>query len=144
MLALLFDVAHAAPDYFASVANKALRIQGNAQLSQDTNSEVILALEQQVKRVMGADPTLPLNVSSIRDREDPELLRILFLAVIGNFTSAASAEWSQPCALVINAETGGVELKEFAQTESLALKVVVVLLVVVQLHRKIVDTKKDP
>lgn len=99
--------------------------------------QAVSALEQQVKRVMGADPALDLNVSALRDRPDPELLRILFLAVLGNFTSAAAPEWNQPCRLVVDPTTGVVTLHDSRQVESLALKVVVILLVAVELQRKL-------
>ena len=80
---LLLAGARAAPEYFASVANQALRLQGGPLLGGDMHAEAVLGLEQQVKRVMGADPSLDLNVSALRDRPDPELLRILLLAVLG-------------------------------------------------------------
>lgn len=125
----------AAPDYFPSVANQVLRMQGKALLGEDMQQMAVRELEQQVKRVMAADPALPLNVSSLRDRPDTELLRILFLAVLGNFTSAAAPEWGQPCRLVVDPNTGKVALEDPPPMESIALKVVVVLLVAVQVHQ---------
>ena len=103
--------------------------------------QAVATLEQQVKRVMGADPALDLNVSALRDRPDPELLRILFLAVLGNFTSAGAPEWNQPCSLVVDPTTGLVALHEAPQNESLALKVVVILLVAVEMQRKLAETQ---
>jgi hypothetical protein len=125
----------AAPDYFPSVANQVLRVQGKARIGSDTQTLAVRELEQQVKRVMAADPSLPLNVSSLRDRPDPELLRILLLAVLGNYTSAISQEWGQPCRLVVDPLSGSIQLEDEPPTESIALKVVVVLLVAVQIHQ---------
>lgn len=128
-------IGFAAPDYFPSVANQVLRVQGKAKIGEDTQTLAVRALEQQVKRIMAADPSLPLNVSSLRDRPDPELLRILLLAVLGNYTSAVSPDWEQPCRLVINPLSGKIQPEDKPPTESIALKVVVVLLVAVQLHQ---------
>jgi hypothetical protein len=132
----------ATPDYFASVANQALRLQGGALLGGDLHVQAVTELEQQVKRVMGADPSLPLNVSALRDRPDPELLRILFLSVLGNFTSAAAPDWNQACRLVVDPTTGRVALQEAPLTVSISLKVVVVLLVAAQMLRKMADAQQ--
>ena len=69
----------AAPDFFASVANSALSMKGGATLA-SLDSIPIARLEQQVKRIVGADPSLPLNLTSARDLSDPALLRALLLA----------------------------------------------------------------
>ena len=127
--------SYAAPDYFPSVADQVFRVQGRAKIGSDTQTLAVRELEQQVKRVMAADPALPLNVSSLRDRPDPELLRILLLAVLGNYTSAISQDWGQPCRLVVDPLSGSIQLEDEPPTESIALKVVVVLLVAVQIHQ---------
>jgi hypothetical protein len=132
LVACLLPKAAAAPEYFASVANQALRLRGGALLGGDLHVRAVAELEQQVKRVMGADPGLELNVTALRDRPDTELLRILFLAVLGNYTSAASQDWNRPCSLVVDPMTGLVRLQEPAPMETLALKIVLVLLVAVQ------------
>ena len=142
-LTLAKHTALATPEYFTSVANQALRLQGGALFGGDMHVQAVIELEQQVKRVMGADPALDLNVSSLRDRPDPELLRILFLAVLGNYTSAAAPDWNQPCRLVVDPTTGRVALHEAPPTVSLSLKVVVVLLVTVQIQRKMAEAQQQ-
>lgn len=137
-------ITEAAPAYFPSVANQVLRIQGKATLSDDVQTLAVRELEQQVKRVMGADPALPLNVSSLRERPDPELLRVLLLAVLGNYTTAAAPNWGQPCRLVIEPLSGKVALEDTPPTESIALKVVVVLLVAVQIHQALARVEHEP
>ncbi len=122
----------ATPSYFSTVANQVLRMQGGARLGGDLDVSAIYQLEQQVKRVMGADPSSNLNVSALRDAPETELLRLLFLALLGNFTSAAGADWNRPCSLVVDPMTGLVRLQEPAPMETLALKIVLVLLVAVQ------------
>lgn len=140
--------AGATPEYFASVANQALRLDGGAALGGDLGVQAVRELEQQVKRVMGADPALDLNVSALRDRADPELLRILLLAVLGNYTTAAAqplgAAPDLPCGgLVVDPRTGRVRARAEPAAASLALKVVVVLLVAVQLQRRLADARAE-
>ena len=132
LFSLLTTVSSAAPPYFGVVANQVLRLQGGMSLGGDMQLQAVAQLEQQVKRVMGADPSLELNVSALRDRPDPELLKILFLAVLGNFTSAAGAEWGQSCSLVIDPLTGLVTPRDQPPMGSTAIKVVLILLVAVQ------------
>lgn len=142
LMAILSHGCCAAPDYFSSVANQVLRMQGKAELGDDIHPTAVRELEQHVKRIMAADPALPLNVSSLRDSPDTELLRILLLAVLGNFTSAVSPEWGQPCRLVVDPNTGKVALEDPPPMESIALKVVVVLLVAVQVHHILMNPQK--
>ena len=90
---------------------------------------------------MGADPALDLNVSALRDRPDPELLRILFLAVLGNFTSAAGNSWQQPCHLVVDTRTGLVTVQDTPALSSTAQKIVLMLLVAVQFKRWVEEVR---
>ncbi len=133
--------ARAAPAYFASVANQALRLKGGASFGPDLSVQAVGALEQQVKRVLGDDPSLPLNVSSLRARSDPELLRVLLLAVLGNFTSAAGDAWQRPCGLVVDPRTGLVALEDSPALASLAQKVVLMLLVAVQFKQWVEEVR---
>jgi hypothetical protein len=135
----------ATPPYFSTVANQVLRMKGGSRLGDsgpsDLNLRAVKALEQQVKRVLAGDPSTPLNISTLRDRPDTELLRILFLAMLGNYTSAAAAEWNRPCSLEIDPETGRITPSDSAPLASLALKVILVLLVAVQLKRWVQETR---
>jgi hypothetical protein len=133
--------ACAAPAYFASVANQVLKLRGGASLGPDLSVQAVGALEQQVKRVLGDDPSQPLNVSSLRARSDPELLRVLLLAVLGNFTSAAGDAWQRPCSLVVDPRTGLVALDDTPALASLAQKVVLMLLVAVQFKQWVEDVR---
>jgi hypothetical protein len=90
---------------------------------------------------MGADPGQDLNVSALRDRPDPELLRVLFLAVLGNFTSAAASGWERPCGLAVDPRTGLVAREESPALASLAQKVVLVLLVAVQFKQWVEEVR---
>lgn len=141
LLVLACNHCDAAPAYFASVANQALRLKGGASIGPELSLRAVVELEQQVKRVMGADPALDLNVSALRDRADPELLRILFLAVLGNFTSAAGSGWQRPCSLAVDPRTGLVSLEDAPALASLAQKVVLMLLVAVQFKQWVEEVR---
>ena len=52
----------AAPDFFASVANSALSMKGGATLA-SLDSIPIARLEQQVKRIVGADQLFSISAS---------------------------------------------------------------------------------
>lgn len=132
----------ATPDYFVDVANQALRLDGGPLFGRDLSIRAISGLEQQVKRILGTDPALDLNVSAMRELPDPELLRILFLAVLGNFTSAAGSEWQQPCSLVVDTKSGLVRLRDTPAVASLALKIVVALLVAVQFKKWVAEIRE--
>ena len=145
--ALACHETRATPAYFSTVANQVLRLQGGARFVEGSGSgirvQALVELEKQVKRVMGADPASELNVSALRDRPDTDLLRILLLAMLGNYTSAASmADWNRPCSLVIDPESGRVALETPQPLPSLALKVVLVLLVAVQIKQWVNDTAR--
>jgi hypothetical protein len=140
MILMTSSECESTPAYFASVANQVLRLEGGPLLG-GGSLRAVSGLEQQVKRVMGADPALDLNVSSLRELQDPDLLRILFLAVLGNFTSAAAGDWQQPCQLVVDTHSGLIRVLDTLPVASLALKVVVTLLVAVQFKQWVSDVR---
>jgi len=140
-LILALSSSTATPAYFASVANQALKLKGGASIGPDLSLRAVMELEQQVKRVMASDPALELNVSALRDRPDPELLRLLFLAVLGNFTSGAASGWQRPCSLVVDPRTGLVGLEDTPALASLAQKVVLMLLVAVQFKQWVEEVR---
>ena len=131
-----------APAYIdlASAANEVLKMQGGARLS-EKNTRVLFLLEQQIKRVAGLDPQLDLNISSIRDMGDKDLLRVLLLAVLGNFTTAQGSEWDKPCSVVIHPKTGNVMIHDTTGPSTVALKVLLVLLCAIQVRQWVYDEK---
>jgi hypothetical protein len=141
VILMCLTLSETTPAYFATVANQALKLRGGATIGADLSVTAVLELEQQVKRVMGADPAQELNVSALRGRPDTELLRILFLAVLGNFTSAAGSGWQRPCSLVVDTRTGLVGLEETPALASLAQKVVLILLVAVQFKQWVEEVR---
>jgi hypothetical protein len=95
----------------------------------------ILRLEQQVKRVMAADPSLPLNVSAALALPEEAMLKILLLAVLGNFTSSAAASWQQPCSILLDPADGRFVRADGGSLENSALRVVVLLLMLIEFGR---------
>lgn len=124
----------ATPPYFATVANSVLRMRGGATLG-PLDTAPIMRLEQQVKRVLGADPSQPLNVSDALALREDALLKILLLAVLGNFTSSAAASWQQPCSILVDPEDGRFVREDGDGQERSALIVVVLLLMLVEFGR---------
>lgn len=133
-IALVLVGSAATPPYFASVANSVLRLRGGALLG-PLNTAPILRLEQQVKRVLGADPSQPLNVSDAQALPEDAILKILLLAVLGNFTSSAAASWEQPCSILLDPEDGRFVRADREGQERTALMVVVLLLMLVEFGR---------
>ena len=87
-----------------------------------------------------AEPSRPmadleLNVSALRDRPDPELLRILLLAVIGNFTSSKAAQWQQPCSIQMEPRTGALVISDTSAPANVALRVLVLVLCLVNVRQ---------
>ena len=129
-----------APSLAQVVANTGLLQTGAA--FGDGALLALTGIQQQMKRVMGSDPQLDLNVGSLRNQTDAELTRILFLAVLGNFTNARSSQWNQPCSLVIEDDTGAIVIRQTSNTTNSALQVLVILLCVVLLRQWFMETRQ--
>lgn len=130
-----------APSYFPVVANQVLRLRGDARFGTDLSVKAVAELEKQAKRLMGADPSLELNMTALRELSDPELLRLVLLAVLGNFTSAAASDWHRPCSIVVDPRSGLFAQEDPPALASLAQKVVLMLLVAVQFKLWVDETR---
>lgn len=84
-------------------------------------------LVDQLKRVIGVSISEDWNVSVIRDLSDERLTEIALLAVIGNFTTGNAQGWHQPCAVVLNTQTG---LLESVSDDAIANEILYVLIIV--------------
>lgn len=122
------------PDAFATVANAVILTKGGARFSY-RDVTALSSLEQQAKRVMGANPAEPLNITELRDASDDLLLKMLLLATIGNYTTAAAARGLLTCSIVMDPSSGLFSELNTASTSPIALKVVLVLLVAVQVRQ---------
>lgn len=88
------------------------------------------AMQGSVQRLLavGADADL---LSVARGLPDEELLRVLFLAVVGDFTTDQSpSALPQKCALVVDPGSGGFVLKDAGTTQSVILEVLLIISIV--------------
>lgn len=106
------------------------------------NSVAVLGLEQQLKRVVGADPALDLNLTWVRGLGDGELVRLLLLATLGNFTTGVGAGWQRPCTIVAVPGTGElvVDASQVSSNDA-ALRVLLVILCAVLFKRWMDDER---
>jgi len=141
-LLLLFSLpaARATPGYFVPVANRVLRLKGGVSLS-PLAVPAISQLEQQIKRVIPSDPLAPLNVTSVCSLPEPELLRILLLAVLGNFTTAAADDWGRTVSLEVSPQDGSIALASGQKDSCTVLSIVIVLLIAVQFRQYVIDER---
>ena len=114
---------------FSQVYSEVFRLRDGSRLG-NGNSRVIDAMQSSVQRLLatGGDTDL-LNVA--RSLPDEELLRVLFLAVVGNFTTDQSpSALPQRCALVVDAASGNFILKDSGSQQSVILEVLLIVSIV--------------
>jgi hypothetical protein len=127
VLVLLFwGVARAQlPDDFAEIVGGSVGWRGGGG---GLSSGARLGLEQQLKRVAGADPALGLNLTWVRGLGDGELVRLLLLAAVGNFTTGAGGGWQRPCTISAVPGTGELVADVANESSDVALRVLLVIL----------------
>ena len=99
------------------------------------NSAAALALEQQLKRVAGLDPADDLNVTAIRALADADLYRILTLAAIGNFTTAAASSWAQPVQVLVVPSTGLFVVSGVTDASDVTVRVLLIIMCAVHFKK---------
>ena len=83
-----------------------------------------------VQRLLAVAPGQDI-LSTARSLPDSEMLRVLFLAVAGNFTVDQSpSALPQRCALVVDGQTGALILKDSKLTQSIILEVLLIVSIV--------------
>ena len=135
--------AAALPAYYGQVLSSTVGFLGGATADQEGSyvmgSGAALALEQQLKRVIGADPSLGLNITDVRGLPDFDLYRLLTLAAIGNFTTARAAPWRQPLTVSVVPETGLFVIDGDAASSDAALRVLLLIMCAVMFKRWMED-----
>jgi hypothetical protein len=94
----------------------------------ETDTRATETMRTGIQRLLGSKTgACPAEVA--RRLQDDELLRILFLAVAGNFTVADRVESGLPqgCALVVDAGTGELSLRDGAEAQSVILEVLLIV-----------------
>ena len=146
-LSIVARASAALPAYYGAVLSSTVGFLGGATVGTDgsyvMNSGAALALEQQLKRVIGADPSLGLNITEVRALPDFDLYRLLTLAAIGNFTSARGSPWRQPMTVSVVPETGLFVLNRDAASSDAALQVLLLIMCAVMFKRWMEDEARQ-
>lgn len=131
------------PSYYAQILETSVGFHDGSSAGRDGSyvlgSKAALALEQQLKRVVGADEAMDLNISQVRVLPDPDLYRLLTLAAIGNFTSAKGSRWQQPVSVAIVPETGLFVINTGGGSSDAALRVLLIVMCAVMFKRWMED-----
>lgn len=131
------------PLYYAQILENSVGFHDGASAGVDGSyvlgSKAALALEQQLKRVMGADEARDLNISQVRVLPDPDLYRLLTLAAVGNFTSAKGSRWQQPVSVAIVPENGLFVINTGGGSSDAALRVLLIVMCAVMFKRWMED-----
>jgi hypothetical protein len=93
-------------------------------------SNAVDAMQGAVQRLLAVGPDADiLNVA--KSLPDEDLMRILFLAVVGNFTTDQSpSALPQKCALVVDPRSGEFVMKDAGSTQSVILEVLLIVSIV--------------
>jgi hypothetical protein len=136
-------VGAALPLYYGQVLSEAVGFHGGATPDPDGSyvlgSRAALALEQQLKRVIGADESKDLNMTQVRGLPDFELYRLLTLAALGNFTTARAPGWQQPVRVSVVPETGLFVVSGTGGSSDAALRVLLLIMCAVMFKRWMED-----
>ena len=131
------------PLYYGQVLSEAVGFHGGATPDPDGSyvlgSRAALALEQQLKRVIGADESKDLNLTQVRELPDFEIYRLLTLAALGNFTTARASGWQQPVSVSVVPETGLFVVSGAGGSSDAALRVLLLIMCAVMFKRWMED-----
>lgn len=131
------------PPYYAQILSDTVGFHGGATADPDGSyvlgSRAALALEQQLKRAIGANEARDLNLTEVRALPDAALYRLLTLAAVGNFTSARASSWQQPVSVSVVPETGRFVLAGADSSTDEALRVLLLIMCAVMFKRWMED-----
>ena len=114
---------------FHTVYSSVFTMRDGSKLS-FSESRAVDAMQGSVQRLLSVGKDTDL-LGAARELKDEDLLRILFLAVVGNFTVDQSpSALPQRCALVIDPASGGFVLKDTEATQSVILEVLLLVSIV--------------
>ena len=95
----------------------------------ETDTRALDTIKTGIQRLLGLPPGVGV-LGAARTLPNEELVRILFLAVAGNFTVAdrlGSGSLQQKCALVVDPGTGELMLRDGGQAQSVILEVLLIV-----------------
>jgi hypothetical protein len=117
-------------DYlFHQVYSDVFRLQDGSVIGTG-RTRAVDAMQSSVRRLLAIDANSDiLRVS--RTLDDEFLLRVLFLAVVGNFTTDQTpSALPQRCALVVDAASGNFVLKDHETTQSIILEILLIISII--------------
>ena len=114
---------------FHQVYTDVFRMRDGSQLK-GANGRALDAMQSSVQRLLAIGASGDI-LGAARGLPDEDLLRVLFLAVVGNFTTDQSpSALPQRCALVVDAGSGDFVLKDTSTTQSVILEVLLIVSIV--------------
>jgi hypothetical protein len=103
------------------------------------SSDTVAELNSQINKVLALQEGDMWDPEVIRSLPDSTLVRLALLALVGNFTSGASASWEQPCKIVLNAQTGLLEAVDLRNVNN-TLYIVIILVLCVSILKHWIES----
>lgn len=122
--------AQSIPEYlFHQVYDDVFRLRDGSSLGGGWN-RAMDAMQGSIQRLLAVGSGAEI-LATARSLSDEDLLRVLFLAVVGNFTTDQSpSALPQKCALVVDPASGSFVLKDVSMTQSIILEVLLIVSIV--------------
>lgn len=122
--------SQSAPEYlFHQVYDDVFRLRDGSSLGSGWN-RAMDAMQGSIQRLLAVGSGEEI-LAAARSLPDEDLLRVLFLAVVGNFTTDQSpSALPQKCALVVDPGSGSFVLKDASMTQSIILEVLLIVSIV--------------
>jgi len=111
------------------VYTQVFRLNDGSHLA-NTDTAAVTSMVKNVQRLLDCRPGDDI-LESARNASDSDILRLLYLAVAGNFTVDQSpSALPQRCALVIDPGTGSLMFRDSGTTRSVILEVLLIVSIV--------------
>lgn len=121
------------PASYPQVLSQTLKVRGGARLSPDARA--FFVIEQILKRVAGQEAELDFNVTKVRELPESEILRVLTLAAVGNFTSSKADDFQRQVSVVVDPDGKGFDVEWQAGDSALAVEVMLIILCLVHFKK---------
>ena len=117
-------------DLEAKVYSSTFKFTDGSELTQ-TSTVAVNAMIYNAKKLLAISSDKSI-VNTTRELKDNDALKLVFLAVAGNFVvdHSESASLPQRCTLVVDPGSGGLILKDSSSTKSVILEVLVIVSIV--------------
>ena len=114
---------------FSDVYSDVFTMRDGSQLG-ESKSRALDAMQGSVQRLLAVGANADM-LDAARALPDEEMLRILFLAVVGNFSTYQSpSALPQKCAVVVDPVSGGFVQKDISTTQSVILEILLIVSIV--------------